>query len=647
MRIACPANSTSAGTTPRFPRRRTPGTLLCFVLSFAALAMPPALAAEPPPAAPGSTSTTVTPTILTTTSTTVALTTTTNPPTSTTTTLPATTTTALSTTTTSVKSSTTSLPAATTSSVVPVTGVDGTRTTPTPVGASSLANSTTATPRPPQTTAPSPIGTVGSPSGGQSERTGDFSRILRLLESSAAGPARDDDGLARAEQALARLQSELGSAQRQLDVANAIQQRAQAEVNAIGESMRRLDDILDRLPLTSPPVRRAGATPTLTTLARHATMATQDPRATALAERVSLDTQRKWKREALDVASQNAAASREAHSAKNAEVETASRAVDDLRRQLWSRLDDASFASVVRILTTGADERQVGPSPLAKSTVPPDFLDVYRGAAATCRGLSWTVLAAIGSIESDHGRSTAEGVRSGANFAGAMGPMQFLAETWAAYGSDGDGDGGRDVYNAVDAFHGAANYLCAMGAGTVAQLADAIWAYNPAGWYVDDVLVLALRYGAEGLATGPGRPTDHVAALLSQPNLVLTAEARGDLAAGIVDARLVRMLAALSSKHRIAVSVIKTGHDMFVAGTDRVSHHYYGRGVDIYAVDAADVTSTNNAALQMSLAILTSPPELRPDEFGSPWSELSTFPGAFSDAGHQGHLHLGWRAATP
>ena len=48
-------------------------------------------------------------------------------------------------------------------------------------------------------------------------------------------------------------------------------------------------------------------------------------------------------------------------------------------------------------------------------------------------------------------------MRSGANLAGAMGPMQFLAATWAAHGQDGDSDGERDVYNAVDAVHGAAN----------------------------------------------------------------------------------------------------------------------------------------------------------------------------------------------
>jgi len=201
------------------------------------------------------------------------------------------------------------------------------------------------------------------------------------------------------------------------------------------------------------------------------------------------------------------------------------------------------------------------------------------------------------------------------------------------------------VYNPADAVRGSANYLCVSGAGGLSRLAEAIWAYNHAGWHVDDVLALALRYGADGLGTASGTSSEDVAAVLNQPNLVLSAEARGDLAASVVGPRVVRMLAALSADHRIAISVIKTGHSVFVEGTDRVSNHYYGRAIDIYALDGADVASSNHAALQLSLAIMTSAPELRPDELGSPWPELGTFPGAFSDAGHQDHLHLGWRAA--
>ena len=59
------------------------------------------------------------------------------------------------------------------------------------------------------------------------------------------------------------------------------------------------------------------------------------------------------------------------------------------------------------------------PSATATASVPPAMLALYQQAAATCPGLPWTVLAAIGTVESDNGTSTLPGVHSGANSAGA------------------------------------------------------------------------------------------------------------------------------------------------------------------------------------------------------------------------------------
>ncbi|MDQ4096994.1 MAG: hypothetical protein M3144_03875, partial [Actinomycetota bacterium] len=84
-----------------------------------------------------------------------------------------------------------------------------------------------------------------------------------------------------------------------------------------------------------------------------------------------------------------------------------------------------------------------------------------------------------------------------------------------------------------------------------------------------------------------------------------------------------------------------------VRGTERESNHYHGRGVDIYVVDGADVSASNQAALRLAIAFLTADPSVRPDELGLPWPDLAHFPGAFSDADHAGHLHLGWRSNAP
>jgi hypothetical protein len=97
------------------------------------------------------------------------------------------------------------------------------------------------------------------------------------------------------------------------------------------------------------------------------------------------------------------------------------------------------------------------PSELALADIPSELLPVYRDAAEATCGMRWAVLAAVGKVETDHGRSSLPGVRSGANHAGAMGPMQFLAGTSAAYGVDGNNDGTADVYDVVDAIWGAAS----------------------------------------------------------------------------------------------------------------------------------------------------------------------------------------------
>jgi hypothetical protein len=88
------------------------------------------------------------------------------------------------------------------------------------------------------------------------------------------------------------------------------------------------------------------------------------------------------------------------------------------------------------ITPTGPDDTPggtvVGGSPVGVADIPSDYLALYVGAARTCPGLDWSVLAAIGKIETDHGRSTLPGVHGGANAAGSVGIMQFQPATWAA-----------------------------------------------------------------------------------------------------------------------------------------------------------------------------------------------------------------------
>ena len=121
---------------------------------------------------------------------------------------------------------------------------------------------------------------------------------------------------------------------------------------------------------------------------------------------------------------------------------------------------------------------------------PANYLNLFKASAAKyCPGMSWTVLAAIGQIESG------DGANNGPSSAGALGPMQFMPATWAEWGINGFGPPGPpDIMNPLDAIPSAARMLCAAGAGNPATLRGAIFAYNHATWYVDEVLALAGEY---------------------------------------------------------------------------------------------------------------------------------------------------------
>ncbi|MHB1555752.1 MAG: C40 family peptidase [Acidimicrobiales bacterium] len=147
------------------------------------------------------------------------------------------------------------------------------------------------------------------------------------------------------------------------------------------------------------------------------------------------------------------------------------------------------------------------PSATATSAISPAMLALYQEAATTCPGLPWTVLAAIGTVESDNGTSTLPGVSAGKNAAGAMGPMQMIGPTFAAYDTPVPPGGASppSPYDPTDAVYAAARMLCADGAANGADISGSVFAYNHASWYVAEVLSLAQSYGesqAQTVAAG-------------------------------------------------------------------------------------------------------------------------------------------------
>ncbi len=211
-------------------------------------------------------------------------------------------------------------------------------------------------------------------------------------------------------------------------------------------------------------------------------------------------------------------------------MSTTALALPRSRRSAGKRLIAGTAFVLLLVIVLGAvaaQQMSAGdsqPSATAIADIPTNYLVEYERAGLRF-GVDWAVLAAIGKVECDHGRSQAAGCYppGTVNPAGATGPMQFLGPTWrsgtppmtvpsfgsptgstsAGYATDGDGDGLADVWNPADATAGAARLLRADGAP--ADYRRAILAYNPSAAYVDAVLAQAAEYrGAFAPRAGVG-----------------------------------------------------------------------------------------------------------------------------------------------
>src|SRR5215217_6514555 len=238
-----------------------------------------------------------------------------------------------------------------------------------------------------------------------------------------------------------------------------------------------------------------------------------------------------------------------------------------------------------------------GPSAAARAEIPAAYLRLYMDAGARY-GIDPWILAGIGAVESDHGRSTAAGVRSSVNaFGCCAGPMQFsiagTPSTWDRHGVDGDRDGRRSPYAPADAIPAAARYLRASGAP--ADYRAALFAYNHADWYVAEVLAKAASF--RGAAAGAPLPqlTASVGQVLDDPRIALTPLQRADLRAGLIDPRLVSALAAMAHRHTVAITALRSDHSTFTVD-GALSNHSAGRAMDIGVVDGEVCRGTRTGA---------------------------------------------------
>jgi hypothetical protein len=313
---------------------------------------------------------------------------------------------------------------------------------------------------------------------------------------------------------------------------------------------------------------------------------------------------------------------------------------------------------------------------VAEFPVPPFLLPIYQAAGAQY-GIHWQILAAINEVETGFGRNLRE------SSAGAIGWMQFLPSSWHRYGVDADGDGNADPWDPVDAIFAAARYLHAAGAES--SLPNAIFAYNHAGWYVDQVIDRARTFAGlpddlvavltrQGFAdtasikdklgkssyldpdvklTMPGQALlldDHALrhAVLNDDEIDIYACGRQDIVDNHIDDRALATLEYLRlSGFDPTVTALECGHSYFTK-SGNVSEHSSGDAVDIAAVNGTPILghqgpgSITDDVVRRLLRLqgLMDPHQI---------ITLMTYPGqdntlALPD--HANHVHVGFRPMT-
>ena len=128
--------------------------------------------------------------------------------------------------------------------------------------------------------------------------------------------------------------------------------------------------------------------------------------------------------------------------------------------------------------------------------------------------------------------------------------------------------------------------------------------------------------------------------LLVNPRLHLPVAAHADIRSGTISNGVLSALHGLASRHLVDVSVVKSGHPLYVFGTNRRSDHPRGHAVDVWAIDGRPVVAPANRALVESVMRLGI--SLGAYQVGGPVDLDGGGSLYFSDNTHHDHIHLGF-----
>ncbi len=272
-----------------------------------------------------------------------------------------------------------------------------------------------------------------------------------------------------------------------------------------------------------------------------------------------------------------------------------------------------------------------------RKRVPAAYLDAFEKAAARYdlgRRAVWA-LAAVARLESDFGRgmSKAELQRFGA--------LGQVGVEWQRYAVDGDGDGRIRREDPADSAATLARMIWSRG-----ELRAGLFEHNHAKWYVDAVLAEADRIEGKCQTSTVDWALalpNAVMAPIEWENLTLSNELEEqDLASGAIDPRIVGLLGAITQSHQITISSLRSDHSMYTA-EGGISNHYYGRAMDIAAVDGVSCTDTapTSPCAQLATTLSQLPAPAMPTELIYCYDVDGPGP-AFARSDHCDHIHAGY-----
>jgi Transglycosylase SLT domain len=272
-----------------------------------------------------------------------------------------------------------------------------------------------------------------------------------------------------------------------------------------------------------------------------------------------------------------------------------------------------------------------------RKRVPAEYLDAFESAAARYelgRSGVWA-LAAVARLESNFGRDMDKAVLR------RSGPLGLDGTEWRRFAVDGDGDGRLRHADPDDSAATLARLVWSRGG-----LRAGLFSHNQAEWYVQAVLSESQRLEGKcetrTVEWSLALPNVVVAPIKWENLTILNEAAQEDLANGLIDPRVVGLLGAITQGHQVAISSLRSDHSMYTA-EGGVSNHYYGRAMDIAAVDGVSCTDTapTSPCGELALTLSQLPAPAMPTELIYCFDVDGAGP-AFARSDHCDHVHAGY-----